>query len=345
MDNKIKTVLRRLNVFNPQNNNQLANLYKIPTQNKLRLPTIQVESPGMIYQADLLFLPNDNGYRYALVVVDVNSHEMDAEPLKTKDNKTVLEAFKRIFGRQYLKLPKFSIQVDDGSEFKGSVRNYFIDKNIFVRVSAPNRHRQQAIVEWMNKIVGKILFILMTNEELINKEVSTEWVDELPKVVKQINKVYHQEVEYDETITPKTTKDENILPVGTLVRVALDAPIHVHDNKRLDTKFRAGDIRWTIQPKRITDVRIVPGQPIFYVVEGYNNNYFTRDQIQLYSETEIKPKPIVRKWEVERLVNRFKRNGKIFFKVKWKGYDLTTDEPRNELFKDIPEMVLQFERR
>jgi len=36
------------------------------------------------HQADLLFLPHDRGYKYALVVVDLGSRLVDAAPLKSK---------------------------------------------------------------------------------------------------------------------------------------------------------------------------------------------------------------------------------------------------------------------
>ncbi len=51
-------------------------------------------------------LPNDNGYRYALVVCDVGGkRETDAEPLRTKDAESVLKAFKIIYKRKLLKFP------------------------------------------------------------------------------------------------------------------------------------------------------------------------------------------------------------------------------------------------
>jgi hypothetical protein len=34
--------------------------------------------------ADILFLPNDNGYKYLLVVVDLATDKFGMEPLKTK---------------------------------------------------------------------------------------------------------------------------------------------------------------------------------------------------------------------------------------------------------------------
>lgn len=47
--------------------------------------TSRLTEPGMIHQADLLFLPNDKCHKYALVVVDIGSKLVDAQPLKSKE--------------------------------------------------------------------------------------------------------------------------------------------------------------------------------------------------------------------------------------------------------------------
>jgi hypothetical protein len=57
-------------------------------------------NPGFIQQCDLLFLPNDKGYVYALVLVDQGSRMCDAEPLKTKQPSDVIKAFKAIYKRK-----------------------------------------------------------------------------------------------------------------------------------------------------------------------------------------------------------------------------------------------------
>ena len=68
-----------------------------------------------------------------------------------------------------------------------------------------------------------------------------------------------------------------------------------------------------------------------------------------FYKTELKPykeivgKKVVEKYEIERLKRRFKKSGKIFYKVKWKGYRKLTDEPRSNLIRDVPDMVIAFE--
>lgn len=43
-------------------------------------------------------------------------------------------------------------------------------------------------------------------------------------------------------------------------------------------------------------------------------------------------------------IKKKNKHGKVFYEVKWKGYDETTDEPATNIRKDVPEMVKEFEK-
>jgi hypothetical protein len=99
----------------------LTNLYKVPKRDPKALrPTFQVPHSGVVHQADLLSLPEDKKYKYALVIVDCSSKKCDAQPLKSKTAVAVLEAFKTIYNRSVLSLPTI-LEIDAGAEFKGVV--------------------------------------------------------------------------------------------------------------------------------------------------------------------------------------------------------------------------------
>ena len=66
-----------------------------------------------ILQADLIYLPDDNGFRFALVCVDISTGYTDAEPVKERDAETVLKAYKKITSREPLKnTPRYVLQTD-----------------------------------------------------------------------------------------------------------------------------------------------------------------------------------------------------------------------------------------
>lgn len=327
-----------------QEDNIITNLYKRPIEKKQRRPHVDVFAKGYVYQADLLYLPHDGPFKYALVVVDVATHAMDAEPIRDKTNATVLKAFQKIFKRKYLPMPKFKIETDPGSEFKGSVKQFFNQHNIVMRTGAPDRHRQQGVVEWMNYIIGKVLFMLMTLDELHTGITTRDWVEELPEVVKAINEHLRKDPPKPKLAPVKALPDEDILPIGTEVRYALDAPIAADTEMKLHGRFRAGDIRWSIKPVKIDGVYLQPGQPVFYSVAGRNANYFTRDQLQLYDAEEKTPRP--RKFRVEAIVGKKTEGRKTYYKLRWLGYDEDRDtwEDAVGLKKDIPLLIDYYEK-
>jgi len=326
-------------------NEKLFNLFREPKKDTgPNMPHIRTRSPGQIIQADLLFLPYDAGYRYALVVVDCGNRAVDAEPIKTKTAKEVLAAFKTIFSRHYVKEPKFQVQVDAGSEFKSIVKEYFKSKNIFVRAAQVGRHRQVAMVEGMNGIIGKALLMRQAAQELQTGEVSTEWIAFLPKVIKAMN-------QYLRMNKPRTMSDEikckgdacNVMEEGTKVRVALDAPQSALDKKEYGT-FRKADIRFDKTPRTIDHVLLIPEQPPMYTISGKRNVAYTKNQLQVLPEQENMPPPeYVSKYIVEKILNKKKDGRRWMYEIKWKGFDKTTWEPVATITEDVPQIAKAFE--
>src|SRR5205085_5361339 len=104
-----------------------------------------VTVPNVVHQADLLFLPADGKSKYALVVVDVASRRVDAEPLTSKAAGEVKKGFQRIYKRhakgEPLSKPPEKLEVDPGAEFKGEVDKYFSEQKTVIRRGDPGRHR------------------------------------------------------------------------------------------------------------------------------------------------------------------------------------------------------------
>jgi hypothetical protein len=316
-------------------------------------------NPGEIQQADLLFLPDDNGYKYTLTVFDLGSRMTDAEPLKDKLSSNIKKGFESIYKRKMLTLPK-QIEFDAGTEFKGDAEKYFKDNNVIVKVKKPHRSRQQAMVERRNQFIGTALFKRMTAEELLTDKPSTQWTGDLKDVLKQMN---------DKEKKRKVVKPSNeyqckgdackLLSEGTKVRVALEKPIDIVTGKRLHGGFRDSDIRFEIKPKTIKQVIINPDNPPMYLVSNSaggtdHTQAYTKNQLLPVKSDEVGPKesqirPISTKmgqktYNVEKLLERRTLNRSIYFLVKWIGFKEPTLEPRTTLVKDVKDMVLQFER-
>ena len=342
------------------NTNIVEELFKKPKKDKGENAThFHTYLPNQVHQADLLFLPDDDGFKYALVVVDIGTRKTDAEPIKDKSNDTVLKAFQKIYKRSVLKLPK-QLEVDSGTEFKGTVKQYFESQGVKVRVGKPHRHRQLGMVERRNQIIGRALFKRMIEEELLTGHPSNQWTDELKKVLKDMNvKPSKMKIPKATDVYPCTNNEGTILDEGTKVRVALEAPIDVVSGKRLHGKFRDQDIKWEVKPREIKQVIIEPGKPIMYLVSNDDNGIdhrqaYTKNQLLPVSATEQGPRSSAiqprkqkgkKTYIVDKLMDRKKLKNRIVFLVRWKGFnsDHDTWEPRAQLIKDVPDEVKQFE--
>lgn len=286
-------------------------LYQIPKKDKgVNMPRFQRVAPDIFQQADLLFMPNDKGYKYALTVIDVGSDMSDAEPLKTKEQDEVLRAFETIYNRGYIKYPKV-MQVDAGREFGAKVHNFFTSKKIGFRVAEVGRHRQQAKVERLNQTLGTALMQRMSAQELLTEKTSRAWVQDLPLLIKVLNKKREQqqkEIRNEPDNKLKCAGDScEILPIGTKVRVALEKPIQVAKNAN-DSKpignFRSGDIRWGREVRTIKEVLLKPNFPPMYFVSKIEDPNealpvaYTKNQLQVVQENEKMPDASIIREEV-----------------------------------------------
>ena len=330
---------------------ELYNLHKKPKKDSpINTPHIQVDEPNVVQQADLLFLPHDDGFKYALIVVDLGSRLTDAVPLKDKKSESVKKAFQEIYKRGILKIPK-RMEVDPGAEFKGEVKDYFDKHGVHVRYGKPGRHRQQALAERRNQVIGEILLKRMSAQELLTGQTSTEWVEDLPVVLKALNKHYSSQ-------KPKKAPDEplcegdscELLDEGTKVRAILDEPKDVTSGKRLHGRFRTADIRWDPKIRTIERILLRPGYPPMYLLNGDPQTPYTKNQLQVVPEDEEAPPSSVIRGQpttfvVQKILDKKKMKGKIFYKVRWKGFDKSHDswEPRSNLMEDIPETVKEYE--
>eukprot|EP01033_Poteriospumella_lacustris_P024927 gene24927-gene21955 len=150
------------------------------------MPITQVFNKNVYHQADILYMPEDNGYKYALVVVDLYDGTLDAEPLKVRDNTTIIKAFQKIYSRKYLNYPLI-ITLDQGSEFKGTTKQFFNKQKTNVNYALTGRHRQLATVERANQKIATVLFKRMANQELITGALDKQWVEDLPELIEVLN--------------------------------------------------------------------------------------------------------------------------------------------------------------
>jgi hypothetical protein len=332
-----KALLKELGV-----NTIKQTLHQSPPKEKGKgIPKVSNSAKNGTHQADLLFLPDDQGYKYALVVVDLHSGITDARPLKSKEPKEVTEALKEIYSSnapKYLSMP-FRIETDPGTEFKGQFKKFLESNGVTIRYGVTGRHRQQSVVEHRNSIIGEILNLRMAGLEQISGNTSRHWVEFLPFTIKAMN-----------NSLPKKTSDQRfasrlksnqypfeiggkpLLPVGTKVRVRLEQPKDYVSGDRLTGNFRKGDQRWETEPRKIVKVLAPPDQPVMYLVGTKEKPWVpeqaarTRPQLQVVTGNEPEPDPkrlnapTFETYQVHSLQGKKKMKNRIHYHVRWIGF-------------------------
>ena len=141
------------------------------------------------------------------------------------------------------------------------------------------------------------------------------------------------------------------MSVGDLVRIPYEYPRDVITNKRLTGKFRAGDIRYDPKPRKVEQVIIGPNSIVLYRVEGVRNAVYQKTELQLVKPGDTIPvrraPPNEDLFEIESLRDPVIIAGVKSYNVRWKGYDESenTNEPRDKLLQEVPQMVRNYERK
>lgn len=260
--------------------------------------------PGASLQADLLMLPEENGFRYALVVVDIASRTTDAEPLKSKQPVEVLAALRRVWARNLKKgglfaqalgkPPQLRFEIDGGSEFKGVVKEEIEKNGCTIKVARPGRHEQLGMVESRNHEIGRQLGKLRAARELLTDIPTDEWLAFLPSIIKRINERLQRPGIVDDPDAPPvagTGQELVILTPGTPVRVALerDRPAGLATGVKLGGVRRATDPVWDWRVREVIAPVFTPGQVVRYVVSGFPDVHFKRQELQVVSPSERYP--------------------------------------------------------
>eukprot|EP00729_Bicosta_minor_P010919 gene10919-6890_t len=294
-----------------------TNLTKTPGRD-IERPHEYVAAPDAVHQADVLFLPNDDGYKYLLVVVDVATRLTDAYPMKFKNQQSVIAGFTKIYSRplppkkrkgnplkeRILSKP-IAMQTDDGAEFTGKEpRQYFKDNGIALRVGKPGRSRQQAMVETRNGMINRFITARQNEEEGTTGEYATGWMEDIPLIVQLLNEDLGRSPPSAATVgdEPVCAKSEAWKAKGKGSKRAAKMPIC--DLLPEGTKSAA-----------VTKFRI---------------DRILGDKMGYFSSKKKKEKLYQVKWEDP--TGEYKKAG---IDISW--------QPAKEVIKDVPKLVQQYE--
>jgi len=214
------------------------------------------------WQADLVDYktrsPEKNeGHRLILVVIDVFSRFLYAEPLKTKESVEVAQAFERILRRAGV-LPK-ELSTDSGAEFKGAFSEMLRRRGVSQRFKEQINHL--AVVD------AAIRTLKDTLKKDMTAKSSDSWLDSLPAAVKAYNGNSHAAIL---NTAPEDVKSTPVLQYELEKQSGLDAAHNAKVHQDRMVRLRSAGAFRLVLP-RSTWVR--SGQPR-YSDKVYELDYF-----------------------------------------------------------------------
>lgn len=286
----MKSILKKFNI-----NEKLTKPRLKQTKfNEIQYNVPMIEDYNMM--ADLLHLPTTyEGYKYLLVVVDLASKEFDIQPMKDTNSKSTVNAIEKMFKRPYIKMPHSSIQVDGGAEFNKFFTQWCRSNDILLKRTIPYRHKQNSMVESLNRQLGRLFNGYMNMMEQQEGETYREWTDILDDVRKELNKYRKRKLpenvsDYDYPFHDQTYISR--FKVGDYVHYRLDYPQTALGKKQPTPEFRTGDYRYSHQPVKIVKVITMNQEPYYrYMLEGIPNaSYSEYDLLKTYRGESRKKK-------------------------------------------------------
>ena len=291
--------------------------YTLHRQARKRYPTRRyyVNDIDEQWQADLADMVDvqrwNQGHRYILTVIDIMSRYAWARPLKSKQGAEVAAAFQSIFREK--RIPK-RIQTDQGKEFENRQVRELFRKHKIELFSVKSAYKC-AIVERFNRTLKTRIWRYFTAHN------THKWFDVLPDIVHSYNHRKHRTIGK----RPVDVTKENAMETwhhlhGKRQVGKMPKDIHIGDRVRISkvkSVFEKGYLpNWTEEEFFIHSIN-TKYKPIMFKLQDSAGDVidgsFYRYEIQ----------PITRHddvYVVERIVRRQRRQGEMWYFVKWSGY-------------------------
>jgi hypothetical protein len=241
-------------------------------------------------------------------------------------------------------MPKASIRTDNGGEFKSVVDKFMYNNNILHLWSLPDRHKQMSNVENLNKQVGRVLYTYLQNKSMELNSDYYEWTDIIDELRHNLNdaKKHPKDVDLNKYVPPEINMQyPPKYKKNDLVYRRLEVAIDKYGNKLHNGKFRQGENRYEMIPRKVLQVLAYSSpNPWRYILDTLPNVSYAEAEL-LPAQNETEEKFIVRK-----IIGK-KTEKKIIYYLVWFKKSLKKDatwEPRSKLVEDgLDEYIKEYE--
>jgi hypothetical protein len=260
-------------------NQETYQLNKPSIQPKTFYP-IRSNFPYERIQADLLDMAGNysgypkqlnKGYRYILTVIDVFTRKTFARPLKSKEEKEILDKFIEIL-KEMDSIPSI-LETDNESAIKGNLFNTFCKKNKIVQFFvSPSDYKGKGVIERFNKTIRNMILLYTTYTG------KKKWIEVLPDLIFNYNNHPHSTTGF-KPFEAHNHVDEIRKVYNNLVEVADQKVGDLKVGLKVRLKIKKNVFEKKTSNNWTKSIHIIDR------IEG--NNYFVSDRVHPYKKDEL----------------------------------------------------------
>ena len=265
-----------------------------------------------IWTADLVdmqkFSKWNKGYKYLLMVIDVLSKYGWIITLKDKKGESVMNAFKTIF--KEVREPQY-LWVDKGKEFYNKHLKDLLEKHNIQMYSTENEEKSSVVERWNRTIKNKMW-------KQFTVQGNTQYLDMLPKLVKQYNNTKHSSIKMTPIEASKKINEGTIYfnlygdrePLSPKPKFKVGDKVRISKYKR--NVFDKGYTpNWTEEVFTVDNMQYT--NPTTYKIKDLRGEDI---QGSFYEPELLKAKQDV--FRIDKVIRRNHEKKQAF--IKWKGY-------------------------
>ena len=270
--------------------------------------------------ASLVYYADDNdGYKYLLVVIDIFSRYSWVEPLKDKTASQIVNAFDKILSGG--RIPK-RLRTDAAKDFTSEKFQTFVRGKNIVHFVTHNEKQANYVERFIKTLKSRL------SKYMIEKN-TRRYIDVLQKIVTSYNHTWHSGIRSEPVNVNKQNEKQlwwqMYWPKEPYVKKKKKEKIKFAFNvgDRVRTTYirkhfqREYDSKWTGEIFKISRRFIRQGQPIYTLVDWYNNpvkGTFYQKELQKIETTEADM------FKIEEVLKYKGRGNKKEALVHWLGW-------------------------